>query len=256
DAIKGFLLALRDCCIAKGAGVGAPDFLATELAKRGGLDAEDTEKARIERKFKRLIQELKYPDAEDRADAAGELGNMFQAANLLYRRSANRTQVDNTVNKMFEDMFVQTYRMSKRAVLALTGALKDKDYKVRLSVCYALAKIGTDAKAAVPDLVNILKDDQDTQYGAAYAIAGIGPDAKAAVPALIELLSAQDKHNREIAADALGSIGPEARAAIAALNEALRDEDERVRNKVAEALERIAQSPVPESSIAFEDRGR
>ncbi|MBD0344988.1 MAG: hypothetical protein ICV63_09255 [Coleofasciculus sp. Co-bin14] len=35
--IQGFLLAVRDCCLAKGAEAKVPDFVAQELAKRAGL---------------------------------------------------------------------------------------------------------------------------------------------------------------------------------------------------------------------------
>jgi len=36
-AIQGFLLAVRDCCLAKGAEAKVPDFVAVELGKRAGL---------------------------------------------------------------------------------------------------------------------------------------------------------------------------------------------------------------------------
>ena len=36
-AIQGFLLAVRDCCLAKGSPVKVPDFVAQELEKRAGL---------------------------------------------------------------------------------------------------------------------------------------------------------------------------------------------------------------------------
>jgi hypothetical protein len=40
DAIKEFLLAVRDCCLSKGSEAKVPDFLSIELARRAGLDAE------------------------------------------------------------------------------------------------------------------------------------------------------------------------------------------------------------------------
>jgi len=40
DAIKEFLLAVHDCCLAKGFYVKVPNFLSVELAKRTGVDAE------------------------------------------------------------------------------------------------------------------------------------------------------------------------------------------------------------------------
>jgi len=38
EAIKGFLLAVRDCCLVKGAELGIPDFVSGELGQRVGLD--------------------------------------------------------------------------------------------------------------------------------------------------------------------------------------------------------------------------
>jgi hypothetical protein len=40
DAIKEFLLAVRDGCLAKGSDAKVPNFLSVELAKRTGVDAE------------------------------------------------------------------------------------------------------------------------------------------------------------------------------------------------------------------------
>jgi hypothetical protein len=40
DAIKEFLLAVRDCCLAKGSDMKVPNFLSDELANRAGVDAE------------------------------------------------------------------------------------------------------------------------------------------------------------------------------------------------------------------------
>ena len=38
DAIEGFLLAVRDCCLKRGAELSVPSFVAAELASRAGLD--------------------------------------------------------------------------------------------------------------------------------------------------------------------------------------------------------------------------
>jgi hypothetical protein len=48
DAIKEFLLAVHDCCLAEGSDMKAPNFLLGELASRTGVDAEvvDTGTAR------------------------------------------------------------------------------------------------------------------------------------------------------------------------------------------------------------------
>ncbi|WP_200817544.1 HEAT repeat domain-containing protein, partial [Calothrix rhizosoleniae] len=50
-------------------------------------------------------------------------------------------------------------RIGKDAVSALITALKDEDSEVRSSAAYALGKIGTDAKSAIPALIIALKDE-------------------------------------------------------------------------------------------------
>jgi hypothetical protein len=40
DAIKEFLLVVRDCCLAKGSDAKVPTFLPVELANRAGVNAE------------------------------------------------------------------------------------------------------------------------------------------------------------------------------------------------------------------------
>jgi HEAT repeat protein len=66
----------------------------------------------------------------------------------------------------------------------------------------------------VPVLIELLRDaDPDVGADAAYALARIGPEARAAVPALLDTLRRKDPGGgrlREAAADALGRIDPEA----------------------------------------------
>ena len=200
EAIKGFLLAVRDCCEAKGTEHGVPDFVAEELGKRAGLDLEILERVRMERRVQQLIQNLRSFVSKDRLYASGSLRAIGPAA--------------------------------EAAVPALIEALKDEDSNVRGSAADALGKIGP---AAVPALIEALRDDDsDVRYTAA-ALARIGPAAEAAVPALIEALKHDDSIVRFNAAYALGKIGPAAEAAVPTLLEALKDYDSYVRSRAASA---------------------
>ena len=59
-----------------------------------------------------------------------------------------------------------------------------------MNAALALGKIGPDAKAAVPLLTKLLKDEErQVQVAAIHALGGIGPDSKPAVPALREFSS-------------------------------------------------------------------
>jgi hypothetical protein len=76
EAIKGFLLAVRDCCIAKGPEANVPAFVADELARRACLDPEAVKKARLEQRITRLIVGLTVPEAIDRISTAEALGGI------------------------------------------------------------------------------------------------------------------------------------------------------------------------------------
>jgi HEAT repeat protein len=120
ETIKGFLLAVRDCIIAKGEEAKIHNFMADELAKRAGLDLEALEKARLEQRIQRRINELGFPDDVDRIQAAAALGKFGPEA--------------------------------REAVPALVGLLKDKNNEVREAAAWAIAYIGPD-NAAVSALI-------------------------------------------------------------------------------------------------------
>jgi hypothetical protein len=46
EAIRGFLLAVRDCCVAKGSSAGVPEFVAVELARRVSSESQEQMSAR------------------------------------------------------------------------------------------------------------------------------------------------------------------------------------------------------------------
>jgi HEAT repeat protein len=153
----------------------------------------------------------------------------------------------------------------------------DANPQLRLESVHALAKIGLEAKIAIPPLIKLLRDNDEqvrstahqalrkmgqpavtaltellhdknlsVRTSAAQALEVFGPDAKSAVPALAELLG--DSTASFVAAYALGSIGPEARYAIPKLI-ALLQENNDSRSAYASALGHIgpeAKAAVPE----------
>ena len=230
EDVKGFLLAVRDCCLANETDAPVPSFVADELAKRAGLPPENKKKLRLDRRVQMLIRDLKLPDAEDRAEAAKELRDLYKEKQLTYFTG---TPVENPKPD------------SKIVVPALIKSLKDSDSSVRNNVVGVLAEIGPAAKAAVPSLIEALKDQyRGVRMGAALALGKIGPEAKDAVPALIEALN--DPDTCVNAAGVFGCIGPDASAAAPALIKALEDPNEGVRANAASALINIK----PEAKIA------
>jgi HEAT repeat protein len=158
----------------------------------------------------------------------------------------------------------------KRPVSELIDDLHSGDVRKRVQAAYQLADRGSEAKDAVPDLVQMLRDrDSRMQEVAAGALLKIGEPA---VPALTELLRARepkqvpagraafvgaaaagplpavsllpvtpsdgDRRRREAAASILGQIGGE--KALAVLRGGIKDSDPEVRRFSAQGLALMA----------------
>ena len=138
-------------------------------------------------------------------------------------------------------------RMGEAAVPFLVELLKDDDSGVREVAAVELGKLGAKAKSSVPFLIETLKDkDSIVRGAAAKALGKLGREGKASVPALIDALNDKDWSARWKAASALGDIGPEAKAAVPALASLLKDKE--VRPFPAYALASIgpeAKSAIP-----------
>ena len=117
--------------------------------------------------------------------------------------------------------------------------LRHRSPQARRKAVDALIQYGPQT---VPALIKVLQDKKlgGSRLSAARALGGIGPDAKAAVPALIDAMRESDWKDRDGAAEALGDIAQRLHKTIPALVEAMgRDDDERVRGMAARALGRI-----------------
>ncbi len=123
-------------------------------------------------------------------------------------------------------------------VPALIELLKHKTPRSRQLTAKVLSYIGTDAKDAVPALIQSLQDEHTRQF-AIHALGRIGSEAKAAVPALTQLLKNEVYYIRAGAAEALGRIGSDAKSSVAELVKALNDDNPQVRRFAAEALKKI-----------------
>ena len=157
----------------------------------------------------------------------------------------------------------------EQQVERLIKELQDPDSDVRSIAAVTLGEIGSEAKDAVPALIQLLQDQDAEGFvraNAALALREIGPEAKDAVPALIQALQDQDKYVRRDAAGALGKIGTPGAIKVAkdryraivtlgwigskdevpALIEALQNEDKDVRVNAAVTLrEIVSEDAVP-----------
>jgi HEAT repeat protein len=110
----------------------------------------------------------------------------------------------------------------------------------RLSAIRALRDIGPHAQAAVPLLVEVLRDsDVEIAFAARDAICQIGNWAEQAFPVLAKLLNDKRDMIRGMAAKLLGESGPHAKPAIPALRKALGDANCYVRLCAARALQSL-----------------
>jgi HEAT repeat protein/lysophospholipase L1-like esterase len=119
------------------------------------------------------------------------------------------------------------------AVAALTRRARDDNPRVREGASWALGRMAGEARSAVPALVPLLNDaDDSVRWRAADALAAIGPSPDA-LPALLPILSDPQAPGRGAAAEILGRMGAAAEPAVMALVVALEDPREGVRWRAA-----------------------
>jgi len=115
---------------------------------------------------------------------------------------------------------------AREAVPALRGALTDKRPQVRISAAVALAHIDFPAPEAIPVLIEALRHPGDEELDVSDvpgALAHLGPKAKAALPMLIGIVKDEFACNDIL--KALVLTDPEGRECVPALIAALKHED-------------------------------
>src|SRR5262249_23486481 len=100
-------------------------------------------------------------------------------------------------------------------------------------------------------LIDALNENGPTAQEAARALAKIGPDAKDAVPVLKPLLTAKDAKLAQEAAEALAKIG---KSSITALTEAVKSDDGKARQLAVTALGKIGADAVAVLVDALADK--
>ncbi len=128
----------------------------------------------------------------------------------------------------------------KKAVPGLLKKLQSDDTYDRESAARFLGELGADGAAAVPTLIESLKQDprNTVRFTVAEALGRIGPTAKAAVPDLIQALQNDTGGGvQREAAIALGLIGDG--SALPALKDALNSSDTTIKRAAAEAIKRL-----------------
>jgi HEAT repeat protein len=243
-SIKGFILAVRDCCLAQAKESRIPEFVEGELGRIAGLDTTAIEKARQQLQIKRLTQQLSLPNAEDRRAAAAGLGAIGPAAKsalpgLITRlRSIHESAaVRHSVVKALGEIGAET----EDVIPALVEALKDRRHRLCPPAAKALIRIGDKAIAALVGILKNKTNDEEFRVAAATTLGAFESNCATAIPILIEIL--RDKNEaervRDAAADALGKVGAEATIAATDLI-GLMQENKTLRRSAAKALIAIA----------------
>ncbi len=233
ETIKGFLLAVRDCCLAKSMELNIPVFVAEELAERAGL-AEALARARIAP----LVEALKNKAPEIRQSAVKQLAEKGRVAVSALLGPLDDDDV--RVRQEAARSLMIIGQDAGVAVQGLIGALGDVDPEVRWMVALTLGKIGTPAAESKAALLKVLKKNAESRprQEAAVALARIdaGQDV---VSALVDALKDGDKTVAAAAARALAEIGTPASEALPDLIEAHEDSDPGLRDSAARALGKI-----------------
>ncbi len=194
EIIRGFLLALRDCCLDNVHEESLPEDLPDRLAHKANINPDELRRAQEKRRIRRMIFDLSEPELKDRLRAAEELAHGGPAARIaepnLVGMLENRSQTP--VARQAAAQALGKLAIGEGALLNLL-ANPEEDLAVRRSTAEALGemKVGREA------LLNILEDEDQPlalRQGAARAIGLIGAPSGEAVPMLrVELREGQVK---------------------------------------------------------------
>jgi HEAT repeat protein len=142
-------------------------------------------------------------------------------------------------------------RFGGLAVPALIRQTESGPVEVRRGAALALGFIGKPAEPAIPALVQLLSDPENSvRQEAARSLAKIGPMS---VGPLIDTLDGADRKARAAAIVALVDLGSQAAPAIEPLAAALRDHDHLIHGTAAEALSGIGKPAVGMLISALDD---
>lgn len=189
-----------------------------------------------------LIRQLHHPNPDMRV----------RAMNRLSQYGPDAQKALPALMENFRDRREPVYRASERALVALRepGAealatlLSDRDSWVRCRAAAALGTMAPSAGAAVPALVEALRDhDFCVSEKAAFALGAIGEPA---VPPLLEALKSKDISLRKGAASALGGMSPEIQSRVAAvLLPSFKSQDEFERGDAAMRITNMGKVGIP-----------
>jgi formylglycine-generating enzyme required for sulfatase activity len=155
--VKGFILALRDCCLDQSQDDDIPKDIADRLARTVDLNPDELRRIEDQRRIKRLIADLAEPNLDDRLRAAQVLSTYGIAARIaepnLVGMLENRKQQPTEARQAA----AETLGKLKIGHTALLSLLQDteEDLEVRRRAALALGEMGV----AQDTLLTLLNGD-------------------------------------------------------------------------------------------------
>jgi HEAT repeat protein len=237
------------------------------------------------------LKNLRHPDAGVRYRTADLLAKQGPLAKFAIEelRAALKDEDPFVRLKVAEAIWKVERPIPGTILPTVQRALKDKDAEVRATACAVIGMMGAKGKAAVPLLIDTLKDKElsvvmadisalgevgpaareaagpllamsgyaDFVYLEPLVAAALGDMGSAVVPELQAALKDTSVERRRVATSALGNIGPDAADAIKGLTKALGDAEPAIRALAARALGNIgkgAKSALPRLADATADQ--
>jgi hypothetical protein len=143
---------------------------------------------------------------------------------------------------------------AQAATPALVFYLNDQDPKVAADAAYSLARIGSPAKSALPELQALLQKNRGDAYGGLAAVTALWSIDKGQAPLVVEALGemlfagGRWGFNYNVL-ETLREVGPTAKASIPALERGLREE------QLADYWQTVAATIVAVDSQPAEEKG-
>jgi S1-C subfamily serine protease len=197
-------------------------------------------------------------DLSKRVQAVKDLGDLGEGARLAFSSLFEALKDKNQLISRTAAAALEKVPPLKDDLPMLRAACKNsrEPAKVREEAAKALAQLGPDARSALPDLLAMLKDSNESvRLAALAAVTAIGPQAQD-VSALSEGLSSPSTAVRERTMQALARLGPDARDAVPALKTALKDREKAIKLQAAQTLEAVgpaAKDAIPALTEALKD---
>lgn len=194
-----------------------------------GILLETTKINRSDKKRRTTFWLYRWPDKHTAQESGGELRPVEAAIfeGLLHT----------------DDGSVFLTESNKKVMPVLLKGLDDSRAEVRLTAVMGLAEVakrGDRAGSVARDLTKALRDEHpEIRRHAAYALRAYGANAKAAIPDLLDMLDQKDAAMRLKGASLIAAIDPDSRAgarAATVLRPVLNDPDPRKRNTATLSL--------------------